>query len=87
MDYGFIKTIMDSVFFMWDHRNEVLFLEDKVDRLSSLENIKEAVAQERRLGIGNLDMVFEPYFQLSSSAFSKMKSIGLRRWLSMIRQA
>ena len=63
------KELWILVFSMWDHHNKVLFLSDKVDKLSELDKIKVAVTQEWHLGLGNLDIAFKLYFQLSSLAF------------------
>ena len=81
------KRLWRLVFSMWDHRNNVLFSKQKVDKLSGIDKVKRAIAEERRRGIGTLDPSFKPYFELSTETFSKMKSINLRRWLSLIRQA
>ena len=55
--------------------------------MNGLDKVKQAIATERSLGLGTLDPSFAPYLQLPSTAFDNMKSIGLRRWLSLIRQA
>ena len=34
-----------------------------------------------------MDPAYRPYFSLPLNSFSKMKSIDLRRWLCLIRQA
>ena len=81
------KQLWKTIFEMWDHRNSALFENGKVDELSGIDKVKSAVARELRIGVGNLDRSFEPYFQISTQSFKKMKSISLRRWFSMIRQA
>jgi len=81
------KQLWKMIFTMWDHRNAVLFESGKIEEMSGIEKVKRAVARERRIGIGNLDRGFIPYFQILTQSFQKMKSIGLRRWFSMIRQA
>ena len=81
------KQLWRLVFSMWDHRNSVLFAKDKVDKMSGIDKVKRAISEERARGVGTLDPSFRPYFALSTDAFSKMKSINLRRWLSLIRQA
>ena len=84
---GLSKELWKLVFSMWDHRNSVLFAKGKVDELSGLSIVREAIVFEQRLGLGQLDPVFLPYIKLPAASFSKMKSIDLRRWLSLIRQA
>ena len=84
---GLSKQLWKLVFSMWNHRNEVLFTSSKVDELSGITAVKIAIQQERELGIGLLDTSFQPYLSLPLSSFSKMKSIDLRRWLCLIRQA
>ena len=81
------KQLWKLVFSMWDHRNSVLFAKDKVDKMSGIDKVKRAISEERARGVGTLEPSFRPYFALSTDAFSKMKSINLRRWLSLIRQA
>ena len=81
------KKLWRLVFSMWDHRNNALFAKGKVDKLSGIDKVKTAIAEERSRGIGTLDPSFRPYFALSTETFAKMKSINLRRWLSLIRQA
>ena len=81
------KQLWQLVFTMWDHRNNALFDKDTVDKLSGLEKVRRAIAMERRIGLGNLDQSFAPYFNLPTSSFTTMKAINLRRWLSLIRQA
>ena len=84
---GLSKQLWKLVFSMWDHRNETLFTTTKVDDLSGIQMVKKAILKERRLGLGLLDPSFQPYLSLPLSSFSKMKSIDLRRWLCLIRQA
>ena len=72
---------------MWEHRNEILFTTTKVDELSGLNTVKRAILRERSMGLGNLDQSYKPYLSIPLSSFSKMKSIDLRRWLCLIRQA
>ena len=79
------KQLWTLVFSMWDHRNTILFSKSKVDELSGISKIKLAIVQERSIGLGPLDQYFAPYLALSQSSFDKMKSIDLRRWLSLIR--
>ena len=81
------KQLWKLVFTMWDHRNTVLFTTSKIDELSGIAQIKQAILQEKELGLGKLDPSYAPYLTLSSSSFSNMKTIDLRRWLSLIRQA
>ena len=81
------KQLWRLVFSMWDHRNNVLFATSKLDELSGIAKVKQAIAEERARGLGTLDPSFRPYFALTTESFSKMKSINLRRWLSLIRQA
>ena len=81
------KQIWKLVFWMWDHRNSVLFNTDTIDQLSGIQKVKIAVEQERSLGLGTLDPSFLPYLNLKHCSFSKMTSLDLRRWLSLIRQA
>ena len=81
------KQVWKLVFRMWDHRNSVLFNTTAIDRMNGLDKVKQAIAKERSLGLGTLDPSFAPYLQLPTTAFDNMKSIGLRRWLSLIRQA
>ena len=81
------KQLWKLVFFMWDHPNEVLFTTSKLDELSGNSLVKIAIQKERGLGLGQLDISFQPYLSLPLSSFSKMKSIDLRRWLCLIRQA
>ena len=84
---GLSKELWKLVFSMWDHRNTVLFSKGKIDELSGIKVVREAIVLEQRLGLGLLDPAYLPYLKLSTAAFSKMKSIDLRRWLSLIRQA
>ena len=84
---GLSRELWKFVFSMWDHRNSVLFAKGKVDELSGISVVREAIVLEQRLGIGQLDPIFLPYLKLPTASFSKMKSIDLRRWLSLIRQA
>ena len=72
---------------MWNHRNSVLFAKGKVDELSGISAVRKAIRLEQQLGLGQLDPAFSPYLKLPASSFSKMKSIDLRCWLSLIRQA
>ena len=81
------KQLWKMIFSMWDHRNAVLFESGKIDEMSGIQKVKRAIARERRIGLGNLDRGFIPYFQISTQTFQSMKPIGLRRWFSMIRQA
>ena len=81
------KQLWKLVFSMWEHRNEVLFTTTKVDDLSGIEIVKHAIIRERTIGVGNLDPAYRPYFTIPLNSFSKMKSIDLRRWLCLIRQA
>ena len=55
--------------------------------MNGLDKVKLAITAERTLGLGNLDPSFAPYLQITTTAFEAMKPIGLRRWLSLIRQA
>ena len=84
---GLSKQLWKLVFSMWEHRNEVLFTTTKVDDLSGIRIVKRAILRERTLGLGSLDPSYKPYLSLPLSSFSKMKSIDLRRWLCLIRQA
>ena len=81
------KQLWKLVFSMWDHRNSLLFNTNKIDDLSGIQKVKIAVEQERNLGLGTLDPSFLPYLSLTHTSFSKMTSLDLRRWLSLIRQA
>ena len=84
---GLSKELWKLVFSMWNHRNSVLFAKGKVDELSGISAVREAIMLEQQLGLGQLDPAFSPYLKLPASSFSKMKSIDLCRWLSLIRQA
>ena len=81
------KQLWKGVFAMWDHRNNALFATDTLDRMSGIDKVKLAITYERNIGLGTLDDSFSPYFDLPTASFKKMKSINLRRWLSLIRQA
>ena len=81
------KNLWKLVFTMWDHRNNTLFSQGKIDTLSGIHKVKQAISREREIGIGTLDLSYTPYFSLPTSSFTKMKAINLRRWLSLIRQA
>ena len=84
---GLSKQLWKLVFSMWEHRNEALFATTKVDDLSGIQMVKRAILKERNIGLGTLDQSYTPYLSLPLSSFSKMKSIDLRRWLCLIRQA
>ena len=84
---GLSKELWKMVFSMWDHRNSVLFSKGKIDELSGIKVVREAIVLEQRLRLGLLDPAYLPYLKLSTATFSKMKSIDLRRWLSLIQQA
>ena len=81
------KKIWKLVFSMWDHRNNALFSEGTIDTMSGIDKVRAAIARERQIGLGNLDLSFAPYFTLPTSSFTKMKPINLRRWFSLIRKA
>ena len=74
---GLSKQLWKLIFSMWDHRNSVLFSKGKVDELSGIVAVHEAIVLEQRLGLGRLDPAFLPYLKLPSASFSKMKSIDL----------
>ena len=84
---GLSKQLWKLVFSMWEHRNEALFATTKIDDLSGIQMVKRAIIRERNIGLGTLDQSYKPYLSLPLSSFSKMKSIDLRRWLCLIRQA
>ena len=84
---GLSTRLWKMVFAMWDHRNTALFSKDKIDELSGIEHVEHAIYVEKELGLQGLDPAFLPYLNLSHSSFSKLKSIDLRRWLCLIRQA
>ena len=81
------KQVWRLVFGMWNHRNSILFHSGKIDELNGLGKVKLAIAREHTIGLGSLDPSFAPYFRISQQSFSTMKSIALRRWFSLIRQA
>ena len=84
---GLSKQLWKLVFSMWEHWNETLFTTTKVDDLSGIQIVKRAIIREQTLGLGNLDVSYQPYLSLPLSSFSKMKSIDLQRWLCLIRRA
>ena len=84
---GLSKQLWKLVFSMWEHRNEALFTATKVDDLSGINIVKRAILRERTLGVRNLDPAYKPYLTIPLTSFTKMKSIDLRRWLCLIRQA
>ena len=84
---GLSTQLWIFVFSMWDHRNTILFQNGKVEELSGIQKVKRAIVKEKGLGIGELDPSFAPYLSLPQSAFDQMKSIDLRKWLAMIRNA
>ena len=81
---GLSKQLWKLVFSMWEHRNEVPFTATKVDDLSGIAIVKQAILRERTTGLGNVDPAYKPYFSIPLASFSKMKSIDLRRWLCLI---
>ena len=81
------KKLWQLIFSMWDHRNSILFAKGKIDELSGIAKVRTAIIQERQIGLGQLDLSFQPYLKIPQSSFTKMKAIDLRRWLSLIRQA
>ena len=81
------KQLWKMVFSMFDHRNSALFTTSKIEELSGIQIVKNAIQQERSWGLGSLDPSYQPYLSLPLSSFLKMKSIDLRRWLCLIRQA
>ena len=81
------KKIWSMVFKMWDHRNSILFSKNKVDELSGLDKLKQAIIREKGLGMGNMHPSISPYLNLPQSSLSRMKPIELQRWFFLIRQA
>ena len=84
---GLSTQLWIFVFSMWDHRNSILFQQGKVDELSGIQKVKKAIVKEKAFGLGVLDSSFGPYLNIPQSAFSQMKSIDLRRWFALIRNA
>ena len=81
------KQIWKLIFAMWDHQNSILFTKNKVDELSGLDKLKQAIIREKSLGIGDMHPSLLPYLNLPQSSFSRMKPIDLQRWFFLIRQA
>ena len=65
------KQLWKLVFSMWDHRNSTLFMTSKIEELSGIQIVKNAIQQERLWGLGSLDPSFQPYLSLPLSSFFK----------------
>ena len=69
----------------WIHRNQCLHETEALARLSGVEDLKAAIANEYELGLGELPLVYTSYF-LPPLAFILDKPTDyIRRWFLVVR--
>ena len=83
-----IKYNLESLFFIWEKRNEQLHHTDKIRQLEGIPILKKAIQKEWDTGIGLLPASeFSKYFSGKIQTLFKQSDETLKSWLQVIRQA
>ena len=84
---GLSAHLWNIIYYMWDHRNNILHNNEELASLSGLDVVKDAIRIELQRGMATLDPLYYSYFTYKPQDIANMKSDDARNWLVLIRRA
>ena len=80
------KQLWWIIFGMWNHRNQEMFSEGKVNQLSGEEMLKRAIQRELATGLQGLSPIYSNYFRTDTRRMFKKPVTYMKQWLVIIRR-
>ena len=80
------KQLWRIIFGMWNHRNQEMFSEEKVNQLSGEELLKRAIQRELAAGLQGLSPLYSNYFRTDTRRMFEKPVSYMKQWLVIIRR-
>ena len=71
---------------MWNHRNQEMFSEEKINQLSGEELLKRAIQRELAAGLQGLSPLYSNYFRTDTRRMFEKPVSYMKQWLVIIRR-
>ena len=83
---GLSAQLWNIIYYMWDHRNNILHNNKELASLSGMDVVKDAIQIKLQRGLATLDPLYYSYFTYKPQDIANMKSDDARNWLVLIRR-